>query len=80
MKIDADDKRLKPLSQENKGLIVKFAAYLDRNGFYKETSYLDLLIVLAKDNCILHDPESVKQVIAAHKWKDSVKMLACYAY
>jgi hypothetical protein len=53
MKIDADDKRLKPLSQENKGLIVKFAAYLDRNGFYKETSYLDLLIVLAKDNCIL---------------------------
>ena len=28
MKIDAGDKRLKPLPPENKGLIVKFAAYL----------------------------------------------------
>src|SRR5208337_4200026 len=34
IKICADDKRLKPLSPENKGLIVKFQAFLDRNGFY----------------------------------------------
>ena len=38
------------------------------------------MLVLAKENCNLHEPESVKQVIAAQKWKDSVKMLACYAY
>ena len=73
-------KKLKPLTQENKGLIVKFPAYLDSNGCYKQTSYVGLLLILAKENCNLHDPESVKQVIAAKKWKDSVKMLTCYAY
>jgi integrase len=77
--IAAGDRRLKPLPQETKGLIVKFAAYLEREGYYKETSYLDLLVVLAKTANLL-DPEDVKTVIARKKWKDSVKMLACYAY
>jgi len=75
----AGDKRLKPLPIEAKGLIVKYAAYLERNNYYKDTSYLDLLVRIAKTANLL-DPEDVKTAIAKRKWKDSVKMLACYAY
>jgi integrase len=76
---DKKDKRLRPLPQEAKGLIVKFAAYLEREGYYKDSTYLDLLVCIAKTANLL-DPEDVKTVIARKKWKDSVKMLTCYAY
>ena len=45
IKICVDNK--KPLTPENKGLIVKFQAYLDRNGYYKKSSYVGLLLILA---------------------------------
>jgi integrase len=41
---------------------------------------MDLLRALLKDGANLQDPEDVKTKIARHKWKDSVKMLATYAY
>lgn len=40
---------------------------------------MDLLIRIAKTANLL-DPEDVKAVVARQQWKDSVKMLACYAY
>ena len=65
-------------------------AYLERQGYYADTSYLDLIKKLARDGANLLDPEDVKTKIARHmwkdkhgevqKWKESVKMLATYAY
>jgi integrase len=68
------------LSQNAKGLIAKYMAYLEREGYYQDTSYLDLVKSLANSGANLLDPEDVKTKIARHKWKDSVKMLAVYAY
>jgi len=78
------------LPQDTRGLLAKFAAYLEREGFYKETSYFDLLRSLANDGANLLNPEDVKAKIARHRykdkngkehpWKDSTKMIACYAY
>ena len=55
-------------------------AYLERQGYYKDTSYLDLLKRLVKAGANLLDAEDVKAKIATQKWKSSVKMLAVYAY
>jgi integrase len=71
---------LAKLPQETRGLIAKYMAYLEREGYYENTSYLDLIKTLDKDDANLFDPEDVKTKIARHKWKDSVKMLAVYAY
>jgi integrase len=65
-------------------------AYLERQGYYNEISYLDLLKSIVKDGADLLNPENVKEKIARHKykdkkgqeqpWKDSTKMLTVYAY
>jgi integrase len=74
------------LPQETKGLLTKFMAYLEREGYYKDTCYLRLIEKLAKDGANLLDPEDVKEKIAKHRkksgepWKDSVKRLATFAY
>ena len=73
-------KEIQPLPPQAKGLIAKYMAYLEREGYYKDTSYLDLISVIARDGADLLDPEDVKTKIAKHKWKSSVKMLATYAY
>jgi integrase len=77
---------IKKLPQETRGLIAKYMAYLERQGYYKDTCYLRLIEKLAKDGANLLDPEDVKEKIAKHKkkngepWKDSVKKLASHAY
>jgi integrase len=81
---------LKRLPEDKRGLLTKFAAYLDREGYDSETSYYDLVKVIAKDGADLMDPEDVKTKIAKHlyqgkdeklrPWKESVKMLASYAF
>jgi integrase/ribosomal protein L37AE/L43A len=77
---------LERLPQDAKGLITKFMAYLEREGYSAQTGYPETLRHLAKDGANLLDPENVKLVIAQQKkkngepWKDSVKMLATYAY
>lgn len=78
------------LPQETKGLLVKFSAFLEREGYYKETCYFDLISSFATDGANLLDPEDVKTKIAQHsykfrngregKWKDSTKALAVQAY
>lgn len=78
------------ITQENKGLLVKFASYLEREGYYKDTSYYDLIHALAVDGVNLLDPEDVKTKIAKHtfkfkngkegSWKNSTKTLAAQAY
>jgi len=55
-------------------------AYVERQGYYENTSYLDLMKRLAKAGAKLLDPEDIKAKIASQKWKSSVKMLSVYAY
>jgi len=62
-----------------KGLIVKYAYWLDREG-YKSSEYLDIIKRLSLLGADLRDPESVKEKIAQQEWKDGTKMLAVYAY
>ena len=82
---------LTKLPQETKGLITKYMAYLERQGYYEDSCYLDLIKSLAKDGANLLDPENVKTKIARHKkhdrhgndrgpWAETTKMLATYAY
>lgn len=82
-----DDEKL---PQETRGLLAKYMAYLEREGYYKETSYYDLVGSIAGDGANLLDPEDVKTKIAQHKykfkngkegkWKESTKLLAVQAY
>jgi predicted RNA-binding Zn-ribbon protein involved in translation (DUF1610 family) len=69
----------KPDLKTTKGLVVKFMAYLEREA-YKGTEYFALIRRLANLGTNLLDPEDVKRIIAEQPWKDSVKMLAVYAY
>ncbi len=69
-----------------RGLITKFMAYLERNGFDEDITYPDILTHLVGDGADLLDSENVKMVIAKQKkkngepWSDSMKMLAVCAY
>jgi integrase/Zn ribbon nucleic-acid-binding protein len=74
------------LPADARGLITKFMAYLEREGYAQENTYPKNLIHLAKDGANLLDPENVKLLIARQKkkngdpWSDSMKMLAVCAY
>jgi len=70
----------KPTSAEVKGLITQYMAHLDKQGYYKDSVYPKLLKRLAKKGANLLNPEDVKAVLAKQPWKDSVKVLAVYAY
>ena len=63
-----------------KGLITQYMAYLEKEGYYEKSAYLKLMRRLARIGADLSDPENVKTVIAKQPWKNSVKMLAVYAY
>jgi integrase len=79
-------KHIDLLPEDERGLITKFMAYLEREGFAVEIQYPGTLTHLVRDGANLLDPESVKTVIAKQKkkngepWSDSMKMLAVYAY
>lgn len=70
---------------EIKGLLVKFAAYIESEG-YKEPAYYDNIRILVRKGANLLDPESVKTTIAQLRrkdgtpWSDTTKMLMRYAY
>jgi integrase len=78
------------IPQETRGLLVKYIAYLEKEGYYENSCYPDLISSLATDGTNLLDPEDVKVKIAQHtykfrngregKWMDSTKMLAVQAY
>jgi len=63
-----------------KGLIVQYAYWLEKEGYYKDSAYLKLICTLAKRGANLLDPENVKAVIAKQPWKNGTKMLAVHAY
>ena len=83
VKVETREKRAagptKPDIKTTKGLIAKYAYWLEKEG-YKSKAYLNLLRLLAKDGADLLDPEDVKAAIARQPWKDSVKLLSVQAY
>jgi integrase len=76
----------RPDNATTKGLIVQFAAWLDKEGYSKDGFYLDFLHTLVKRGANILDPESVKTVVAGLKrrdgkpWSNGAKMLAVYTY
>ena len=86
----AGDRRKKKhidlLPADVRGLITKFMAYLEREGFCEGIRYPDTLVHLVRDGANLLDPESVKTVIAKQRkrndepWSNSMKVLAVSAY
>ena len=79
---------LEKLPQDARGLMTKYMAYLEGEGYINDSAYLDLLkSLILKDGANLLDPEDVKMKIARHRakgnerpWKNATKMLATYAY
>ena len=55
------------IPEDARGLLTKFMAYLEREGFAAENQYLTTLSHLVKDGANLLDPENVKTVIAQQK-------------
>ncbi len=71
---------LSRLPQDARGLITKFMAYLEREGYCKDTKYARYLNILAKRGANLTDPENVKTIIAQQKVKDGTKIQWVAAY
>jgi len=76
----AGEKRLQTLPQEARGLLAQFMAYLEKEGYARETCYPSVLRNLVKLGANLLNPESVKTAIGKHDVKDGTKIQYVYAY
>jgi integrase len=63
-----------------KGLIVKYMAYLEKEGRCSDIEYPKIIMRLSQRGANLQDPESVKATIMKQPWKNGTKILAIYAY
>jgi len=72
------------LNADVKGILVRYMAYLENEGYAKDHdydhAYIRLIRLLIKRGANLLDPENVKSTIAKQPWKDGVKRMAVYAY
>jgi len=68
------------LNKEAKGLIAQFMAWLEKEGYPKETQYPNNLKTLARIGANLLDPENVKQIIGRHNVKNGTKLQYVHAY
>jgi integrase len=62
------------------GLMTQYYAWLEKEGYCKESKYPKLILQLVKLGANLHDPENVKTVIARQNWRNGTKILAVWAY
>jgi integrase len=71
-----------PLSDQAavKGLIAKFLAWMEAEGYPKTNTYPTILRVLVSHGANLLDPESVKRVIGKRNVSNGTKVLYTYAY
>lgn len=68
-------------TQKNaKGLIVQFMAWLEKEGYGKESRYPNNLNTLVNLGADLLNPENVKEVIGKHNMKNGAKLQYVYAY
>ena len=70
----------KPQRRDFKGLIVQFMAWLEKEGYGKQSRYPNNLKTLINLGADLLNPESVKIVIGKHKIKNGAKLQYVYAY
>lgn len=65
-----------------KGKVIEFALWLSKQGYSEQVAKWrsDRIEKLAQLGANLWDPETVKEVLAKHKWNDGYKMLLSYAY
>ncbi len=65
-----------------KGKIVQFSVWLKMQGYPDETVEVRTgnLARLVRLGVNISDPETVKETLSRQTWKDSYKMLLCYAY
>ena len=68
------------LNKETNGLVTQFMAWLEKEGYPKETQYPNNLRTMARLGANLLDPESVKEVLGRHKVKSGTKMQYMHAY
>jgi len=71
---------LEKLPQEAKGLIAQFLAYLEKEGYSKDSHYPNNLKTLVRLGADLLNPESVKKVLGRHNIKNGAKLQHVYAY
>jgi integrase len=67
-------------SDKAKGLLVQFMAFLEKEGYGKETKYPNNLKTLVNLGANLLDPENVKETIGKHNIKNGAKLQHVYAY
>jgi integrase len=70
----------KPDTETLKGLMIQYYAWLEKEGYYKETKYPKLILQLVKSGANLYDPENVKTIIARQNWRNGTRILAVWAY
>jgi integrase/transcriptional regulator NrdR family protein len=64
-----------------KGLLLQYAVYLQKQGYPENSRYIDCIrMLLHSEGANIYDPENIKEVIAAKKWKNGTKMQVSYAY
>jgi integrase len=69
-----------PQTRDFKGLVVQFMAYLEKEGYGRESKYPNNLKTLANLGADLLDPENVKAVIGKHDIKNGARLQYVYAY
>jgi len=67
-------------NKEVKGLITQFMAWLEKEGYTKDSKYPNNLKTLVNLGADLLNPESVKEVLGKHNIKDGAKLQYVYAY
>jgi integrase/DNA-directed RNA polymerase subunit M/transcription elongation factor TFIIS len=71
----------KPDAEIVKGLIVKYMAWLENQGYKSAKNRVNMIKRLVDLGANLLDPESVKLILAKREgWQDGYKMLMTYAY
>jgi integrase len=78
IKTVAGEKNLRNANVE--GLITQYMAYLEREGYAKESGYPYLINRLARLGGNLQDPENIKQIISQQKIKNGSKIQYVAAY
>lgn len=69
-----------PRTKEMKGLIIQFMAWMDKEGYSKDSHYPNNLKTLFKLGADLLNPEGIKKVLGRHKIKNGAKLQHVYAY
>lgn len=78
IKTVAWDGQRTPMTPTMRGLVTKYMAYLEKEGF--SNSYLKMIRMLANAGADLTNPEHVKETLARLNCKNGTKMLCVYAY